>query len=52
MIALIDEEHPEKSFQGDPDERCPSCGRRLWCVIKVVYDPPIDEEGGGGDRWP
>ena len=22
----------------DPDERCPSCGRYLWCVIRVVYE--------------
>jgi DNA-directed RNA polymerase subunit RPC12/RpoP len=36
-IVLIDEEHPEESFEGDPDERCQRCGRRLWLVIEVVY---------------
>ena len=42
-LVLIDEEHPEKSFDGDPDERCGRCGRFLYTVIQVVYD----EEGGG-----
>jgi hypothetical protein len=27
------------------EEFCPSCGRPLWTVIKVVYEG--DEEGGG-----
>ena len=27
-----------KRFEGDPHERCASCGRPLWCVIRVVYD--------------
>ncbi len=31
----------------DPDERCPSCGRFLWFVIRVVYDP--EETSGGRD---
>jgi hypothetical protein len=47
-IVLIDEERPEESFDGDPDERCGRCGRHLWCVMKVVYD---DAEGGGAYRW-
>ena len=51
IIVLIDEEHPEKSLQGDPDERCPRCGRFLYTVIRVIYDSPIDGEGGGGRRW-
>jgi hypothetical protein len=37
-IVLIDEEHPETSFQGDPEERCGLCGRPLYQVIRVVYD--------------
>ena len=51
-IVLIDEEHPERSFQGDPAERCKRCGRYLWCVIRVVYESAGDSEGGGGYRWP
>ncbi len=43
-IAVINEEHPDKSFDGDPDERCGRCGRSLYTVIRVVYE---DEEGGG-----
>jgi uncharacterized Zn finger protein len=35
--AVINEEHPEKSFQGDPYERCPECGRPLYTVLNVVY---------------
>ncbi len=34
------EGRPEKA-----DERCPNCGRHLWFVIRVEYEP---EEGGGG----
>jgi hypothetical protein len=44
-VAVINEEHPEKSFDGDPDERCSSCGRPLYTVLRVVYE---GEEGGGG----
>jgi len=52
-IVLIDERHPEKSFKGDPYETCARCGRLLYQVIRVVYDPPAgEEEGGGGYRWP
>ena len=47
-IVLIDEEHPERSFQGDPAERCKRCGRFLYAVIEVVYGSPTGEEGGGG----
>ena len=46
-LAVIDEEHPEKSFDGDPDERCARCGRALWCVIEIVYDSPGDAGGEG-----
>jgi ribosomal protein S14 len=51
-IVLIDEERPEESFKGYPEERCARCGRYLWFVIRVVYDPPDDTEGGGTYRWP
>jgi hypothetical protein len=52
-IVLIDEEDRERSFQGDPDERCKRCGRALWCVIEVVHGDPRDHEEGGGDSyWP
>lgn len=44
-LVVIYEEHPEKSFQGEPDERCASCGRALYTVIRVVYE---GDEGGGG----
>jgi hypothetical protein len=43
-IAVISEEHPEESFDGDPNERCERCGRFVYTVIRVVYD---DTEGGG-----
>jgi predicted RNA-binding Zn-ribbon protein involved in translation (DUF1610 family) len=46
-IAVIYEEQPERSFQGDPNERCASCGRALYTVFNVVYDPPAAYEGGG-----
>jgi hypothetical protein len=48
-LAVINEEHPEKSFDGDPDERCANCGRFLYTVLRVVYD---GEEGGGDSYWP
>jgi hypothetical protein len=41
-IAVIGEERPEGSFDGDPNETCDRCSRRLWCVIEVIYD---DAEG-------
>ena len=46
-MAVIYEDHPEKSFDGDPHERCPRCDRELYVVINVVYDSPAGEEGGG-----
>ena len=53
IIVLIDEEHPERSFQGDPGERCKRCGRFLYLVIEVVRGSPAREEGGGGESyWP
>jgi hypothetical protein len=47
-MAVIYEEDPDKSFDGDPGERCTRCGRFLYTVLRVVYDSPADEEGGGG----
>ena len=51
-IVYTGEGAPGEGFSGDPEERCESCGRRLWCVIEVVYDSPsfADSEGGGGHR--
>jgi hypothetical protein len=37
-IAVINEKHPDKSFDGDPNERCGRCGRSLYTVLRVVYD--------------
>ena len=36
-MVVINEERPEASFQGDTEERCGSCGRHLYTVIRVVY---------------
>jgi hypothetical protein len=49
-IAVINEERPETSFAGDPNERCNRCGRPLYTVIRVVYEDAGDEEGGGAYR--
>jgi DNA-directed RNA polymerase subunit RPC12/RpoP len=46
-MVMIDEERPEESFQGDPNERCARCSRSLYTVLRVVYDSPEVEEGGG-----
>jgi len=42
-IVLIVDGTPAEDFPDDPGERCERCGRRLWCVLMVVYD----EEGEG-----
>jgi hypothetical protein len=47
-FVIIDEERPEESFKGAPDERCKLCGRRLWYVIEVVYGSPSEAGGEGG----
>jgi hypothetical protein len=36
-----------EGFPEDIKECWARCGRRLWCVIEVVYDSPSDDEGGG-----
>jgi hypothetical protein len=41
-IVLIDDGSPEEGFPDDPAERCGSCGRPLWCVLRIVYE---DAEG-------
>jgi hypothetical protein len=47
-MVLVDETRPERSFEGDADERCARCGQSLYTVIRVVYDPPAVEEEGEG----
>jgi hypothetical protein len=43
-IVLYGEAAPRQTLPDNPEERCGSCGRPLWCVIKVVY-----EDAGGSD---
>jgi hypothetical protein len=33
-IVYVDDKRSQASLPSD--ERCPRCGRRLWCVIEVV----------------
>ena len=49
-IVMIDKERPEESFKGDPSERCARCGRFLYVVFRVVYDPPASEATEGEAR--
>jgi hypothetical protein len=49
-MAVVYEEDPERSFKGDPYEACAGCGQPRYTVLRVVYDSPPDEEGGGGRR--
>lgn len=44
-IVLVDDGSPREGFPDDLGERCGRCGRRLWCVIEVVYD----SSGGEGE---
>ena len=37
-IAVIREEYPERSFEGNPYEACSSCKEPLYTVIRVVYE--------------
>jgi hypothetical protein len=46
-VAVVYEEEPERSFKGDPHEACAGCGQPLYCVLRVVYDSPMGEEGEG-----
>jgi hypothetical protein len=46
-IVLIDDGTPAEGFPDDPEERCERCGRRLWCVIELVYDSPTTLRGEG-----
>lgn len=47
-MAVIYEEDPERSFQGDPYECCKRCGHALYTVRRVVYDSPPTRRGEGG----
>jgi hypothetical protein len=37
-MAVVNEERPEKGFDGDPYEACSGCGLPLHTVLYVVYD--------------
>jgi len=41
-IVLFGEAAPCQTLPDNPEERCGSCGRPLWCVLRVVYE---DAEG-------
>ena len=43
-IAVVYEEDPQRSFQGDPYEQCVNCGLPLWCVLRVVYEDAEDND--------
>ena len=48
-LAVIDEDDPERSLNGDPYEACASCGQGLYVVIRVVRDSsPVKEGRGAG----
>jgi hypothetical protein len=42
-IVLFGEAAPRQTLPDDPEERCGSCSRPLWCVLQVLY---VDTEGG------
>ncbi len=37
-IVLYGEAAPRQTLLDNPEERCGSCGRPLYCVIRVVYE--------------
>jgi hypothetical protein len=37
-IVLFGEAAPRQTLPDNPEERCGSCGRPLWCVLRVVYE--------------
>ncbi len=41
-IVLFGEAAPRQTLPDNPEERCHSCGRPLWCMLRVVY---VDTEG-------
>jgi len=41
-IVLFGEAAPRQTLPDNPEERCGSCGRPLWCVLRIVYE---DAEG-------
>ena len=55
-IVLYGEAAPRQTLPDNPEECCGSCGRPLYCVIKMIYDDAegdASEDVGGGDyRWP
>jgi hypothetical protein len=42
-IVLFGEAAPRQTLPANPEERCGSCGRSLWCVLEVAYE---DAEAG------
>ncbi len=49
-IVVVYEDSPAPAsvdFPDDPSERCGSCDRPLWTIIRVVYEDAADKEGGG-----
>jgi hypothetical protein len=43
-IVLYGEAAPRQTLPDNPEERCGSCDRPLYCVLRVVY-----EDAGGSD---
>jgi hypothetical protein len=43
-IVLYGEAAPRQTLPDNPEERCGSCGRPLYCVLRVVY-----EDAGSND---
>jgi hypothetical protein len=41
-IVLFGEAAPRQTLPDNPEQRCGSCSRPLWCVLRVVYE---DTEG-------
>ena len=37
-IVLFGEAAPRQTLPDNPEERCGSCGRPLYCVLRVVYE--------------
>jgi hypothetical protein len=37
-IVLIDDGTPAEGFPDNPGERCGSCGKPLWTVIRIEYE--------------
>ncbi len=37
-IVLFGEAAPRQTLPDNPEERCGSCSRPLWCALRVVYE--------------